>query len=110
MQALQKPHIFCDIRTYNSKLGTLTLHLPKLKSLVTMSYPRIAIIGAGPSRLTLARLLVKGSIIPHVYERDPSPDYRPQGGTLDLHGHSGLLALREAGLWDEFLKHARYDS
>ncbi|CUA70921.1 Tetracycline resistance protein from transposon Tn4351/Tn4400 [Bacteroides fragilis] [Rhizoctonia solani] len=74
-----------------------------------MSAPRIAIIGAGPGGLTLACILLRHSIVPIVYERDPSPDFRPQGGTLDLHVHSGQQALHEAGLFDEFLKHARYD-
>ncbi|KAG9094358.1 hypothetical protein FRC06_010883 [Ceratobasidium sp. 370] len=72
--------------------------------------PRIAIIGAGPGGLTLACLLQRNSIHPSIYERDPSPEYRPQGGTLDLHYHSGQQALRDAGLWDEFLKHARYEA
>ncbi|KAG8678322.1 hypothetical protein FRC09_019930 [Ceratobasidium sp. 395] len=72
--------------------------------------PRIAIIGAGPGGLTLACLLRRSSIFPSIYERDPSADYRPQGGTLDLHYHSGQQALRDAGLWEEFLKHARYDA
>ncbi|KAF8605091.1 FAD dependent oxidoreductase [Ceratobasidium sp. AG-I] len=72
--------------------------------------PHIAIIGAGPGGLTLARILQRNSIPTSVYERDPSPDYRPQGGTLDLHLHSGQQAIRQAGLWDEFLKHARYDA
>jgi 2-polyprenyl-6-methoxyphenol hydroxylase-like FAD-dependent oxidoreductase len=71
--------------------------------------PRIAIIGAGPGGLVLARILQRNSIHPAIYERDPSPEYRPQGGTLDLHYHSGQQAIRDAGLWDEFLKHARYD-
>lgn len=72
--------------------------------------PRIAIIGAGPGGLTLACILNRHSIVPVVFERDPSPDYRPQGGTLDLDTHSGQRALRDAGLWDQFLKHARYDA
>ncbi|CUA71243.1 sodium/potassium-transporting ATPase subunit alpha [Rhizoctonia solani] len=72
--------------------------------------PRIAIIGAGPGGLTLACILAQHSIIPTVFEREPSPDCRQQGGTLDLHTHSGQQALRDAGLWDQFLKHARYDA
>ncbi|KAF8605092.1 FAD/NAD(P)-binding domain-containing protein, partial [Ceratobasidium sp. AG-I] len=72
--------------------------------------PRIAISGAGPGGLTLARILQRNSIPTSVFERDPSPDYRPQGGTLDLHVRSGQQAIRQAGLWDEFLKHARYDA
>ncbi|QRW05108.1 FAD-binding domain protein [Ceratobasidium sp. AG-Ba] len=72
--------------------------------------PRIAIIGAGPGGLTLASLLQRSSIHPFIYERDPFAGYRPQGGTLDLHYHSGQQALRDAGLWDEFLKHARFEA
>lgn len=74
-----------------------------------MISPRIAIIGAGPAGLTLARLLARASIVPKVFERDPYSDYRPQGGTLDLHEKSGQQAIRDAGLWDDFRKHARYD-
>ncbi|KAG9119873.1 hypothetical protein FRC07_004891, partial [Ceratobasidium sp. 392] len=70
---------------------------------------RIAIIGAGPAGLTLAKLLLTHSIVPHVFERDLSADARPQGGTLDLHEHTGQQALRDAGLWDQFRKYARYD-
>lgn len=36
-------------------------------------------------------------------------NYRSQGGTLDLRTNSGLAAIKEAGLWDEFQKHGRYD-
>ncbi|KAG9100453.1 hypothetical protein FRC07_010412 [Ceratobasidium sp. 392] len=74
-----------------------------------MHYPRVAIVGAGPAGLTLAKLLLNHSIVPHVFERDPSADARPQGGTLDLHEHTGQRALQDAGIWDEFRKHARYD-
>ncbi|CAK7564499.1 MAG: hypothetical protein SEPTF4163_002393 [Sporothrix epigloea] len=70
---------------------------------------KIAIIGAGPAGCTLARLLHLGGIDAIVYEREASPNYRSQGGTLDLHTATGLSALKEAELWDKFLEHARYD-
>ncbi len=63
---------------------------------------RIAIVGGGPGGLTLARLLqLKGAAV-QVYERDFNEDARVQGGPLDMHEHSGLAALREAGLLDQF--------
>lgn len=34
---------------------------------------------------------------------------REQGGTLDLHTSTGLKALREAGLYEEYAQYARYD-
>ncbi len=67
----------------------------------------IAIVGGGPGGLTLARLLqLKGAKV-KVYERDLNKDARVQGTTLDLHEGSGLKALREAGLLDEFKKNFR---
>lgn len=69
--------------------------------------PKIAIIGAGPGGLTLANLLRKSHISFIVYEFDASSHERGQGGTLDLHPQEGQLALREAGLWDQFVEHAR---
>jgi 2-polyprenyl-6-methoxyphenol hydroxylase-like FAD-dependent oxidoreductase len=73
------------------------------------SNPRIAIIGAGPGGLTLARILYRQGIVATVYERDVSPLSRPQGGSLDLHEEAGLLALERAGLSDAFQAIARYD-
>lgn len=67
--------------------------------------PKIAIIGAGPASLTLANNLQYHSIPFSIFES--STELRTQGGTLDLHPHTGQLALKEAGLWDEFKKHAR---
>lgn len=69
----------------------------------------VGIIGGGPGGLTLARVLATRGITATVFELDEHPLARPQGGSLDLHGDSGLRALREAGLEAEFNAVARYD-
>lgn len=68
---------------------------------------RISIVGAGPGGLTCARILQRHGIAATVYDREPGPDARDQGGTLDLHADDGQVALREAGLLDEFFALAR---
>ena len=70
---------------------------------------RVAIIGAGPAGCTLARLLLNAQIPTTIFEYEASPNVRSQGGTLDLHTATGLKALKVAGLYDEFVKYARYD-
>jgi len=62
----------------------------------------IAIVGGGPGGLTLARLLQMNGADVTVYERDADRNSRAQGATLDLHEESGLAALREADLMNEF--------
>jgi len=71
--------------------------------------PKVAIIGAGPAGMTLAHLLIKASIPVTIFEGEASPHVRGQGGTLDLHDDTGLKALKEIGLWEEFQRYARYD-
>jgi len=71
--------------------------------------PRIAIIGAGPGGLTLARILQTRHIPATVFEQESDPDERPQGGTLDLHPESGLLAVHLAELDEPFHTIARYE-
>lgn len=71
--------------------------------------PAIAILGAGPSGLTLARILEVKNIDYIVFERDQSPTAVGQGGTLDIRTDGGQLALKECGLFDKFKSLARYD-
>ncbi|MDX3076944.1 NAD(P)/FAD-dependent oxidoreductase [Streptomyces sp. NPDC088354] len=63
---------------------------------------RIAVVGSGPAGLTFARVLHRHDYPVTVLERDPAPDARPPGGTLDLHKGLGQLALHKAGLLAEF--------
>lgn len=68
----------------------------------------IAVIGGGPVSLTLANILQNNNIPFTVFEAAES--FRTSGGSLDLHAESGQLALKEAGLWDAFVKNSRPES
>jgi len=63
---------------------------------------RIAIVGAGPCGLTLARLLQQAGADVQVFELESSAIARNQGGSLDLHEDSGQLAIHKAGLYEQF--------
>ncbi|KZO89663.1 FAD/NAD(P)-binding domain-containing protein [Calocera viscosa TUFC12733] len=81
--------------------------------------PRIAVIGGGPAGLTFASVLLHqvATATPTVpftpsitlFERDTALASRDLGGTLDLHGATGQRALHFAGLWEKFVKIARYE-
>lgn len=75
----------------------------------TPANARISIIGAGPGGLTCARILQQHGIPVTVYDRAPDVNSRNQGGSLDLHEEDGQLALREAGLLEEFFALARFE-
>jgi 2-polyprenyl-6-methoxyphenol hydroxylase-like FAD-dependent oxidoreductase len=74
-----------------------------------MNQQRIAIIGAGPGGLTLARILHLRGIKATVFEREAYPAVRPQGGSLDMHADSGQYAIECAELTSEFKQIVRYE-
>lgn len=68
--------------------------------------PRIAIVGGGPAGLTMGVLLQKHKIPFTIFEFRPKPteeDLAKVSGMLDLHEGDGLTAIRECGLYDQFL-------
>ena len=71
---------------------------------------KIAIIGAGPAGLLLARLLYQANkgiefeIFDSASALETSEDY-----ILDVHQRNAKVALKFAGLWDAFSKSARWD-
>ena len=69
----------------------------------------VAIVGGGPAGLTLARILQRHHVPCRIYESEPAPTARNQGGSLDLHQESGLWALEQCGLSEQFAALSRPD-
>jgi tetracycline resistance monooxygenase len=71
-----------------------------------LSNKKVAVIGAGPVGLTMAKLLQQKNVDVTVYERDKDAHTRIWGGTLDLHKTSGQVAMQKAGLLEAYYKTA----
>lgn len=74
---------------------------------MSTSQPRIAINGGGPAGLTVGLLLHKRGIPFAIFELHQKPtdeELAKPSGMLDLHEESGIAAIKECGLFDEFLK------
>jgi 2-polyprenyl-6-methoxyphenol hydroxylase-like FAD-dependent oxidoreductase len=74
---------------------------------MSSSPPRIAIIGGGPSGLTVGLLLHKRGIPFTIFElrqRLTDEELAKPSWMLDLHEESGIAAIKECGLYDEFIK------
>ncbi|KAJ5324351.1 hypothetical protein N7476_002951 [Penicillium atrosanguineum] len=73
-----------------------------------MSSPlRIAIVGGGPGGLTVGLLLHRHGIKSTIFELRQKPtdeELAKPSGMLDLHEESGLAAIRECELYDQFLQ------
>lgn len=68
---------------------------------------KVAVIGGGMGGLMLARLLQMQNVEVKVYERDVNKEVRVQGSPLDLHEDSGLKAMKQADLLNEFYANVR---
>ncbi|WHI90834.1 FAD-dependent oxidoreductase [Mammaliicoccus lentus] len=69
----------------------------------------IAIVGGGPGGLLLGLLLQRQGFSFTIYERGYQNMHSDGGGSLDIHDDSGQLPLKEAGIFENFRKHARYE-
>lgn len=64
----------------------------------------VAVIGAGPVGLTIAKLLQQKGVKINIYERDKNPQARVWGGTLDLHKNTGQDAMEKMGLLQKYFE------
>ncbi|XZF14811.1 FAD-dependent oxidoreductase [Chitinophagaceae bacterium MMS25-I14] len=78
----------------------------KQRKTMLLKNKKVAVIGAGPVGLTMARLLQQKGADVTVYERDKDAQARIWGGTLDLHKHSGQAVMKKAGLLEDYYKNA----